>query len=379
MQDYTVRDSSIWANNTSKQLQYTRDMSVKLGVVRNNFLIERKGGETETRYTVEVHGESGSFPVICIRGSRFGGIYNYEEYTQRGFTPGESPASKGIPDILSGDLVVVAFFYGDSREGVILTNINHRGRKEKIIQPDGDFGVEYICEFNGIETQINADGEYIQTFRGQPTNLDLLKEPTAGAKLPEAEYDKEIGTSFSKWDKTGSWTLSDNATEKPQTFFMDKPNGKIVITSGDTILTIDKNEEKYTVVNKHTEINSEETFTLNTKTTTVDSSELIDIKTTKTLIDSSSLIDAKAENIKTKGIFKQTGNFNATDLSKGSINIEDGKVALGNKAMGIELLQLFELLLTALASDLGNLGYPQLSVPVAEQLKQKLLQIKGTL
>ena len=310
MDDYIVKDSSVWPNSIATAGIHNQDMSVKLGMVRENYLVENEDGSIETRYVVEVTGGSkGSFPVQCIRGSRFGGIYNYEEYTLRGFDPGQDSASYGIYAIRPGDMVVVAFFHGDSREGIILTHVNHTGRKEKIEQPDGDFGVEYYSEFNGIETIINADGEYTRTFRGQPTNLDMLKEVPSGSPLPEAEYDEEVGTSYYKWDKTGSWELSDNAKEDLQSIKVDKPNGQIIITSGKTTLTIDKTAESYEIVNKKTTFTSADEFNVVTKKTDIKSDDLVNVKTKEMIVKAQQLFDLKATDIKTDGKWDQKGDM----------------------------------------------------------------------
>jgi len=355
MEDYIVKDSSVWQNANAHSSVFNQDMGIKIGMVRENFLIENEDGSIETRYIVEVHGgRKGSFPVKCIRGSRFGGIYNYEEYTHRGFTAGQDSSSYGIFAIRPGDLVVVAFFHGDSREGVILTHVNHTGRKEKIQQAQGDFGVEYYSEFNGIETIINSDGEYTQTFKGQPTNLNKLKEAITGGRIAAAEYDNEIGTSFYKWDKTGSFEVSDNASSNLQSIKIDKPGGKIIITSGKTILTIDKNAESYEIVNKKTTFTSEDEFNIATKKMDVQAQELFNMRAT---------------DIKTDGKWNQKGNMEIL----GDIKQTGNQVVTGN----VQCIQLMTSGPAVLAGGqypliwdipliigTGNLGAPVISTPL---------------
>jgi len=355
MEDYIVKDSSIWQNTEANVSVFDQDMGIKIGMVRENFLIENEDGSIETRYMVEVHGgRKGSFPVKCIRGSRFGGIYNYEEYTHRGFNPGQDSTSYGIFAIRPGDMVVVAFFHGDSREGVILTHVNHTGRKEKIEQPQGEFGVEYYSEFNGIETIINSDGEYTQTFKGQPINLDQLKEAPTGSPVPPAEYDEEVGTSFYKWDKTGSFELSDNASSDLQSIKIDKLGGTITITSGKTTLTIDKNEESYSIMNKKTTFTSEDEFNVITKKMDVKADELFNLKATD--IKTGGKWNQKG-NMEILGDIKQTGNQMITGNVQCIQFMTSGPVALA----GGQYPLIWDI---PLIIGTGNLGAPVISTPL---------------
>jgi len=176
----------------------------------------------------------------------FGGVYNYEDSVLRGFD------HKGTNDAqvaaLAGDLVLVGFIGGIGTEGVILGGLTHRARKSFL---DATKGPQYKSEFNGIETHINENGEWTLTFKGQPTNLQKLKD-APNQVIPEPEYDKDVGTSFMKWDKTGSFTLSDEATDgdKAQKLFIDKKNGTIDIFSGKINLKLEKNQKKTTLTSE---------------------------------------------------------------------------------------------------------------------------------
>ncbi len=354
MDDYIVKDSSVWQDTQAHSSVFNQDMGIKIGMVRENFLIENEDGSIETRYMVEVHGgRKGSFPVKCIRGTRFGGVYNYEEYTHRGFDAGQDSSSYGVFAIRPGDMVVVAFFHGDSREGVILTHVNHTGRKEKIEQSQGEFGVEYYSEFNGIETVINSDGEYTQTFKGQPTNLDQLKEAPTGSAIPVAEYDSEVGTSFYKWDKTGSFELSDNASSDLQSIKIDKPGGTTTITSGKTTLTIDKNAESYNIVNKKTTFTSADEFNIITKKMDVQAQELFNMKATDIKTDGK--WDQKGD-MKILGNITQTGNQNITGNIT-AINLTTSGPAL---ISGGQYPLIYDIVLIM---GTGNLGAPVISTP----------------
>lgn len=354
--DYTVRDSSVWENDESTKLLYEKDCAVRFGVVREEVFIEDFG---ETRYMVEVWDNGNTIPVACMRTSRFGGVYNYEEYTVRDFKPGNSPASSAHA-VQPGDHVIVAYANGDSREGFIIGYLNHSGRKEAINHEDnpepneisefankeGTAKTVYVSEFNGLETAINSLGEYRVTFKGLQTNLADLNVAPNGEPIKAPEYDTEVGSSYYEWDKTGSYFITDNTEEDPQSIKVDKPNGQIIITSGKTTLVIDKAEESYAITNKKTTFDSTDEWNLNTKKTTVKSTDLIDMEATD--------IKTKGEwqqkgNMEITGNIKQTGNTDITGTFKTS-----GKTDLAGGANPL----IYDILLTI---GTGNLGAPVVS------------------
>jgi len=263
--DFIVKDSSVWKEPES----FIRgDFSIRVGVVREHVFLE---DSSDTRYIVEVWKNNRLYPMTCIRTSRFGGVYNFEEYSHRGFEPGQDNVSAGNFSVVPGDMVIVAAADGNSREGFILGSVNHFGR-DQILPATGDQA--YISEFNGIQTVINSLGEQRVMFKGIPTNIANLGEAPTGDPIPPPEYDLEVGGTYTLLDKTGSYTLTDNTEENPQSIFMDKPNGQIIITSGLTSLIIDKAAETYTITNKITTFESTDEWNLNTKKTTVKSNDV---------------------------------------------------------------------------------------------------------
>jgi len=336
--EYIIDDSSL-IGNPADYIQ--KDYSIRVGVVRQHVYYSKS---QETRYIVEVWKNNRIYPMTCIRSSKFGGLYNYEEFNLRGFEVGESPSSDGNFKVIPGDMVLVAASSGDSREGIIIGSLNHYGRDE-ILPPNGD--IAYISEFNGIQTMINKDGEYRVTFKGIQENIDKLKEPPNGEPYPVAQHNNDVGFSYYQFNKEGSYLLTDNANDElPQSIFVDKPNGKIIVTSGKTMLTINKEEESYEIVNKKTTFNSEEEWNLNTK---------------KTVIKSEDLIDAEATDIKTKGEWVQEGNMEI----KGNIKQTGNTDITGNfSTTGTTLLAggqhqlVYDILLTI---GTGNKGAPVIS------------------
>ena len=236
----------------------------------------------------------------------------------------------------------------------------HSGRKETLNAPDaktpnnfsefanrtGPTSVRYVSEFNGIETAINASGERRVTFKGQPTNLDKLKDAPSGAGIPAPTYDDKVGSSYYEFDKTGSWYLNDNHKEGLQSIKVDKPNGKIEIISGKTSLVISKKEETYTYTQKKVTFNTADEWNLNTK---------------KTNILSADLINAKAAKITTEGAWAQKGNMDMTGNIKqtGNTDIKGNLTNTGTAFLaGGQFPLIYDIILTI---GIGNLGAPVIS------------------
>lgn len=222
-----VLDSSLWALGGSTLS--SRETRLFSGIVLEA-LNDSDGG---LRYLVQIYHRSDRYTVPCRQMRSFGGVYNYEDSVLRGYD------YKGAEDTqvaaLAGDLVLVGFIGGVGTEGVILGGLTHRARKSFL---DATKGPQYKSEFNGIETHINENGEWTLTFRGQPTNLQKLKE-APNQIIPEPKYDEKVGSSFMKWDKTGSFTLSTNEDDG-QKLFLDKKNKKTILTTPLLVVESDK-------------------------------------------------------------------------------------------------------------------------------------------
>lgn len=204
--DYSVRDSSILPDPHSMKVYNESDANIRIGIVRE----ERTVSDETTRYIVEVAYQGRQIPVSCVLLSRWGGAHNYEEYRIRpwvknfpsGLLP---PSSASTYDLRSGDVVLVAFLDGQSREGVILGGLRHNARKEKTTPGN----IEYISEFNGLETQIRTDGSYKVTFKGTAITDALLDIPPGGQTVPAAAYNPLVAGSFFGFDAEGSYIVSD--------------------------------------------------------------------------------------------------------------------------------------------------------------------------
>lgn len=227
-----VKDSSIWYNTKSLKAARQLDSILYTGTVRSVMADNDTG---ELRYMVEVYYRGDTIPTACRMMSRLGGAFNYEDVVMRGYSY-NTPAGVAAK---AGDMVLVGLLGGQGREGIIIGGLTHPARKGL----GKDNGPEYKSEFNGIETHINKDGEFTQTFKGLPKNLsDLNSDPSGPIRPPK--YDEEVGSSYLKWDKTGSFTVSDNAKSDPQTLFIDKKTGVIQFTSGKVSMKMDKKADQ---------------------------------------------------------------------------------------------------------------------------------------
>lgn len=331
--DTTVKDSSIWADPNNMSVMSRLDGMIRIGIVKGAFNDVDTG---ELRYLVEIQSNAKKINMNCRMMRRFGGVYNYEDYINRGYKTNDAPDPVTGYDAKAGDAVLVGQLNGQGREGIIIGGLTHAARKTNIQTDDGP---QYDSEFNGIHTNINADGEWTLTFRGQPTNLDGL-EDTPSAAIPAAQYDASVGTSFMKFDKTGSWTINDHATSDPQFIKIDKPAGVMTAQAGKISLVMTKGTQAVVLTCQDLTINSSKTISENT-----------------------------------------------TDyhlIASATAKFDSPKVAIGHG--GIELLDQLTQLIDAIGKILpiSPIGpCTQLNTvqdwPVVEQIKAKIIQIKGSL
>lgn len=232
--DYSVRDSSIIPDGYSTAAYVSKDDSIRVGIVREERLLE----DDSTRYVVEVYMDGRQVPVSCVLMTRFGGIYNFEEYRVRPWGKVKSgvlpPGTAGKYAYRSGDTVVVAFLNGNSREGVILGGLRHPGREEETTEGN----IEYLSRFNGLETQIRTDGSYKVLFKGAAVNEALLDMPL-GTPISSPVYNPLTSGSYFGFSSNGSFV----ATDSKQFIKIDKnvASGAIIIKSGKNTIELGGN------------------------------------------------------------------------------------------------------------------------------------------
>lgn len=276
-----VPDSSIWANPNSVQVIRHQENRLFIGIIRE---VRNHKDTKELRYMVEVYHKTDTKILPCRMMRSTGGVYNYDDYTLRGYNFNDASNNQNGTLALAGDTVLVGFIGGNGREGIILGGMTHPARKSFL---DAKKGPQYKSEFNGIETYINEDGEWTLTFKGQSTNLDKLKA-TPSEPVPAPKYDTDVGTSFMKWDKEGGFTLSDEATDgdKVQKLHIDKKNGTIDIFSGKINLNFKKDGQEVSLTNKKTLFTTEDLIEYKTKKFKGEATTEIRVKTPLYVIES---------------------------------------------------------------------------------------------
>jgi hypothetical protein len=252
-----VRDSSIWSHPETKAAYNRVDGLVRVGVVKGVFNDTETG---ELRYLVGVNSNGREIDTNCRLLRRFGGVYNYEDYIGHGYNIAGTPDTIAGYNAKAGDAVLVGQFNGQGREGVIFGGLTHAARTTTIQAIDGP---QYDAEFNGIHTNINSDGEWTLTFKGQPTNLAQLNNVPSGP-IAAPVYDTAVGGSFMKFDTAGSWTVSDAALTNPQSIAIDKPDGTTTIASGLISLVLNKVEQSVSLPCQDTTVNSSDSYALTT-------------------------------------------------------------------------------------------------------------------
>jgi len=285
-----VDDSSIWRDSGSFVAVEDKDPYLRRGIIKK---VIKDNSTNKLKFLVEVYHLGRQLETICDLMLRSGGVFNYEEIVPRGYKIEDKLDEFASYNAKPGDMVIVASLNGQFREGIILGFMMHTSRKATL---DYEKGPQHIQEFNGVETHINENGEYKLTFKGLQKNIDKLKEkPTSEA--PKPQYDDSIGGSYLKFDKTGSFLLTDSAKENPQSINIDKTNGSLVITSGKIVLTMSKNDEKISIKNKITNIDSETSISQNTKEFSVSATGSTKLKSPKIAIgnDGTELLDQLAK------------------------------------------------------------------------------------
>jgi len=271
-----VNDSSIWLNPESF-LTITNCNEVKIGIVRFQEYEEKTDSFF---YVVEALGKGRRVMMRCRQMSKFGDIFNYEEWTPR-FTDTNTSFTTEAWNYKTrvGEVVIVAMIDGGHTDGVILGSLKHPGRTHKL--KAGEYS--YSSSYNGVETTIDKDGAWKLTFNGIPTNEQQLYAPNQG-QLPSPIYDTATAGSFIGLDKEGSIDVNDSSATDPQSIKIDKKNGKISIVSGSISLVLDKKSKAVEISSKDTKIESSNSVSVKTSEFLVDSSKSAVIKSSKIAI-----------------------------------------------------------------------------------------------
>lgn len=158
-----------------------------------------------------------------------GGVNNFLEHTypvpdQNTFDPKKKRSEK------SANQVILSFINGNKQAAIILGAVPHTSQVAKARRPKKDKGTVLEAELQGLNWQINNEGEFTLTFYGPRDNKGKIINDKAGP------------TSF-KIDKKGDITIT---TAKKQTIKVDTENQKIQIDNGPTQMIMDGKNDKIT-------------------------------------------------------------------------------------------------------------------------------------
>lgn len=269
-----IKDSSIWYSSQQFSAVEKKDPQIRIGIIKEVYVDK---ATSDLRYLVEMRDKNDAILLNCRMMRKFGGAYNYEDVILRGYKTDDKPDNIAAFDAKAGDAVIVAALNGEMREGIILGGLTHSARTLSIPIDKGPY---YKSEFNGIETSINDDGEYTLIFKAQPTNVNQLKD-TPSHRIENPKYDDNIGGTFLKFDKTGSFEVNDRAKKDLQQIRIDKPEGFIVVNSGKISLKLTKKTEQVDLKSKILNITSDDNINIKTKQYKTEASEFFSVKSPK--------------------------------------------------------------------------------------------------
>ena len=195
---------------------------LKLGVVVEVLDIDNKKNTNKKfpEYTVisVEQDENNIFSVRhynnCLNIDGFGGLADFFEYKLRSDTTKKPSPNRLDVDFSKQKANVVLLLCQDgvTDKAIILKSLSHKARKTTLTPENG---LHLEGEYNGVNWQINKDGEFTLTFKSKTNNKG---EPS----------NKAAGGTFAKIDKTGSFQIQDSS----QKFLMDNENGGIQLDTG---------------------------------------------------------------------------------------------------------------------------------------------------
>lgn len=310
----------------------SNDTTLKLGVVLE--VIEANSKDNQTKQGPEYHvmvieqhktkGINSAIYKNCVALDSFGGAADYLQFTRRAPTDRKKVKDKATMKSQNGSIVLLLCLDGSSETGIIVGALPHPA-KSKVLTPDKQTHLE--GEFNGLNWEINKDGELTITFKSA-TNNDGKPQ------------DEQAGGSNIKIEKDGSVELSDGNEESIR---IDK-TAKTVTTTAESDI-INNTQANYQVT---AEENIELTSTL----------DLIFKASGSALLKSTKAMDIESSanlNIKAKGMTVNGGS---------SLNVKASNIAIKAPKVSIGPAPAPAIVLTTTFQGVGNLGIPVISFAV---------------
>ena len=161
----------------------------------------------------------------CISMTSFGGLADFFEYKLR--SSSEENFEKTYQfDKQNGSMVLLLCMDGFSEKAIIIGGVKHYERPTTLTK---EAGLHLEGEYNGLNWQVNKDGELVVTFKSKTNNKGEPQDKTAG------------GTHF-QIDKKGSVDINTGLTGAEETYMrMDKANKDIGFKAGNKVGVTAKN------------------------------------------------------------------------------------------------------------------------------------------
>lgn len=205
--------------------------ALKMGVVLE--ILEKGSDDNRLNLGPEYHvmaieqdkanGINTSIYKNCLAFDSFGGIADYFQFKRRVPKDKKKVQDKGSSKNQTGTIVLLLCLDKNAEKAVILGQLGHPDKDTILTEEKGHHAEG---EFNGVNWEVNKDGEFTITFNSATDGEGTPSNDTAG------------GT-FIKMDKDGSLEFSDGETESIK---IDKTSNKIdVKAKGDVSVTSQAN------------------------------------------------------------------------------------------------------------------------------------------
>jgi hypothetical protein len=200
-----VLPSSLLEQRVDSEVDFTRkvnrNMYLKLGTIVD--VIDTDAPKNQSEFMVEydvmvIEDDNTSIYKNCISIDSFGGVADFLRYKRRAHKDPKKVKDSGSFKKQNGSMVLLLCLEANGEIAIILGGLPHSD-KGKILDPA--LGHHLEGEFNGINWQIDKDGQFVVTFKSATE---------ADGKVINAD----AGGAYYKMEKDGSIEVSDGNKEK---------------------------------------------------------------------------------------------------------------------------------------------------------------------
>jgi hypothetical protein len=314
------------SNNFSYQNKILKNSSLRMGVVIETIEIDDKeksinGIAPEYDVLVVDQEEDGPLSTTvyrnCLSAQFFGGVADFFEAKLR--SPDKAKEIEKKVDFtnedITGSVVLLLCLDSNAEKAIIIGSLGNPNRKTTLTKENEQ---HLEGEYNGVNWQINKDGEFTVTFKSKTNN--------------KGEYDDETsGGTYLKMDKKGNFEINDDESELIQ---IDKENKAINIESENEISQATK---EYSVEADNINLTAAQKLVADISGTAaikvkgkmgIETGAILNIKAAMAKISSDSVVDIGGQVLK---ISAATTVFSCPSftISGGTFIIQGGQMILG--------------------------------------------------